>query len=94
MLLLHTLPKELSELGLWVAELFGCSIGHLLTSAAIPLHEKATKNVCSMQQVHKAILSIHSWLIKRIQQMTVSLKHFIFCPFPFERSFEYVTNIS
>lgn len=65
-LLLHTLPKELLELGVWVAELFGHSTGHFLTSAAIPPHEKATKNVCSMQQVHKAISSIRSWLIKGI----------------------------
>lgn len=26
--------------------------------------------------------------------MTVSLKHYVFCPFPFEHSFENVTNIS
>lgn len=65
-----------------------------ITCAALPLHEKTTRNVCFMQQVHKAISSIHSWLIKGIQRMAVSLKHYVSCPFPFEHSFENVTNIS
>lgn len=66
---------------------------HFITCAALPLHEKTTRNVCFVQQVHKAISSIHSWLIKGIQQMAVSLKHYVSCPFPFEHSFENVTNI-
>lgn len=77
-----------------MAESLCWSTRHFITCVALPLHEKTTRNVCFVQQVHKAISSIHSWLIKGIQQMAVSLKHYVSCPFPFEHSFENVTNIS